>query len=96
MTAVLAFEAAQQRCLTGIAAAQARLASLTPEVAALVAETEARLLSKFCRMFAGTEDMAQSKGHQPCIVVSVEEMREFRKAEPATHRWAEFERSVLA
>lgn len=79
----------------GLRQAQLRLASLSPEERALAAAAETRLLSRFFRMFAGTEDMSESKGHVPCMILSAAEMREFRKTEPATHMWAAFEEKFL-
>lgn len=88
-------ELARQRHEEGLRLARERHASLLPEVRALVDASERTLISRFVRMFAGTEDMSKSKGHQPCIVLSVEEFREFRKSEPAKHRWAKFEEEFL-
>lgn len=72
-----------------------RLAAISPEVRARTEALVASFNSKLVRLFCGTEDMAKSKGHQPCEVVSVEDLRKFRKAHPATHQWVEFERQVL-
>lgn len=79
--------------LEGLRQAQERLAQ--PGVREAQEEAHRLIMSKFFRLFAGTEDMTESKGHVPCIVVSVEEMREFRKTTPATHRWAAQEAEML-
>lgn len=88
-------EAARKRHEEGMRRASEARALRTPEQVAEAEFAEAKLLSRFFRMFAGTEEMSKSKGHQPCVVVSVAEMREFRKSEPATHRWAAFEQKFL-
>lgn len=67
----------------------------TPAQVVAAEEAETKLLSRFFRLFAGTEDMTDSKGHQPCVVVSVEAMREFREIHPASHRWLEAEKKFL-
>lgn len=86
-------ERAKRARLEGLRLAQERLAE--PGVRAASEEAHRVILSRFFRMFAGTEDMTKSKGHCPCIVVSVETMREFRKTTPATHRWTAHEAELL-
>lgn len=86
-------EHAKQMRLEGLRRAQERLSE--PGVRERQEEAHRVILSKLFRMFAGTEDMSKSKGHQPCIVVSAETMREFRRSEPATHMWATFEEKFL-
>lgn len=78
----------------GLREARERLAE--PGARKALEQTHRVILSRFFRMFAGTEDMSKSKGHQPCIVLSVEEMREFRKTTPATHMWAAHEEHFLS
>lgn len=79
----------------GLRLAREVKAARTPEQVAAAEAAEAQIVSRFLRLFAGTEAQSKSKGHQPCFVLPVEEFREFRKTTPATHRWAEFERELF-
>lgn len=85
----------ESRTQEGLRLAREAKAARSPEQVAVAEFAEAKLLSRFFRMFAGTEDMSKSKGHQPCVVVSAETMRKFRKTTPATHQWAAFEQKFL-
>lgn len=86
-------ERAKQARLEGLRLAEERLSA--PGVREASEQAHRVILSRFFRMFAGTEDMTKSKGHVPCIVVSVETMREWRKTHPATHVWAEHDEKFL-
>lgn len=87
-------DVAQERAVDGLRRAQERRDSLTPEVLDRVEALLASVPSRLVRLFCGEESQAKSKGHQPCVVVSLGTFREFRKTHPVTHRWAEWEKSL--
>jgi len=61
-------------------AAERRLL-LTPEQLELADRASEILLDRFSRLFCGTEQMAQMKGHFPCTVVSHDDLAEFFRRE---------------
>lgn len=76
----------------GKRAAAERWASMTPEVRLVVEASLARMHSRFVHMFVGEE--GDNPGHMPGMVATSDELREFRKLHPATHRWAALENSL--
>lgn len=87
------FEETRRRTAEGVRQAQERFAALTSEVRTLVETKLAEFDSRLVRSFVGEE--GKKKGYMPGLTATFEEMREFRKTHPATHKWVAFEQKVL-